>query len=202
MISSFCWCVRRWPFTFEIWHMTNLLYLTPSWPLTWSNDFRPPINPTFQVWPKLNIFLIFTSKKLLDIFTVISSKLVPDLNFGSTQLTRYPYERWFSINLANFKQLFLQNSLTYETKTSTKLKILISSFCWCVRHWPFTFEIWHMTIVLYWTSCWPLTWSIDFQPKINPTLKVWPKLNIYFDFNKQNTFRHFHRNFIEIGARP
>ena len=183
--------------TFDLWNlqMTNLLYLTSSWPLTWSIDFRPQINCTLQVWPKLNIYFDFTSKTLLDIFTVISSKLVPDLDFGSTKLTQYPYARWFQINLVNFKQL-------KTAETSTKLKILISSFCWCVRRWPFTFEIWHMTNLLYLTSSWPLTWSIDFRPQINCTLQVWPKLNIYFDFYKQNTFGHFHRNFIEIGARP
>ena len=59
-----------------------------------------------------------------------------------------------------------------------------------------------MPNLLYLTFSKPLTWSIDFRPQINPTLQVWPKMNIYFDFYKQNISGHFHRNFIEIGARP
>ena len=168
--------------------MKNLLYLTSSWPLTWSIDF----------WPQ-NRFL--TPKFLTPKLTLLT-KLVLDLNFGSTQLTRYPYARWLPINLANFKQLYLENGLTYETETSTKLKILMSFFYWCVKRWPLTFEIWHMTNLFYLISSWPLTWSIDFRPQIKPTFQVWPKLNIYVDFYKQNTFGHFHPNFIEIGARP
>ena len=188
------------PLKFDIWQISFIWLLVDLWP--GQLIFDPKLTVLCKFDQNWTFTLIFTSKTLLDIFTVISSKLVPDLNFGSTQLTRYPYARWFPINLANFKQLYLENGLTYETETSTKLKILISSFCWCVRRWPLTFEIWHMTNLLYLTSSWPLTWSIDFRPQINCTLQVWPKLNIYFDFYKQNTFGHFHRNFIEIGARP
>ena len=156
--------------------MTNLLI----WPLVdlWSGQsiFDPKLTLLFKFDQTWTFTLIFTSKTLFDIFTVISLNLVPDLNFGSTQFTRNPYARWFPINVANFKQLYLENRFTYETETSTKLKKLISSFYWCVRRWPLTFEIWHMTNLLYLTFSWPLTWSIDFRPQINPTFQVWPLL--------------------------
>ena len=80
--------------------MTNLLYWVPYWPLTWSIDFRALINPILSRFDHNWTFtLIFTRKTLYHkenhkenhFFTVISSKLVPDLNFGFTQLIGKPY---------------------------------------------------------------------------------------------------------------
>ena len=125
---------------------------------TFAYDKSPLFDLIIDLWPGQSIFssksallsgfdynwtfsLIFTRKTLLDIFTVISSKLVPGHNFGSTQLTRNPHARWFPIILGIFKQLFLENSLSCETETSIRLKVLVPSFYWCVRIWPLTVEI-------------------------------------------------------------
>ena len=182
--------------------MTYLLYLTFSWPLSWIIDFRPQINPTFEVWPKLNIYFAYYKQNTFGHFHRNFIEIGARPWFRLHSINTVSLCTLVPLNLANFKQLYLEIGLTYETETSTKLKMLISSFYWCVRPWSLTFEIWHMTNPFYLTSTWPLTWSMDFRPQINPSFQVWPKLNIYFDFYMQNTFGHFHRNFIEIGARP
>ena len=86
--------------------------------------------------------MIFTSKTILNIFTVISSKLVPDLNFGSTQFTRNPYARWFPINLANFQTAVSRER--FDLRNWNKHQIKDVDLLFLLMYKTLTFDLWNL----------------------------------------------------------